>query len=680
MARPQYITQYQKDAYCNVTTDGVPIFTTCYDYGGACIYGVYQPNEEEWERYVYRTMAVDNVMKSFYNHTGNVVMVYYVTMRAVLCKIYPYIPDLAVAMGPHSPLLGIPPVVESDRTHNPNGDAFFSSLYLDLTGAGWMVTAAQPIYRVTNQSVPEMVVCADVLVKVLVDKYLTGKMIPFDGSYGILASTSGQLIAVPKQGIHDLGLESMITVQGSDEYNFDTQNINLCNVSNAKELCKVIRCNNSGVNSHAHIGESVKVLTWSYITSTKWMLFIIVERTTVYHSVNRLVDNLTIGAVLVAVIIVAVIILLSILFFWQSRSMSKKIGTPLNVFSKMLENIGTGSYVQEPPHFSVDELNRTAQTLSAVGKQLGTNVEKLKALNDAYSRFIPSAFIETLGKQDVVSVKLGDCSQCEMTILFADIRGFTQISEQMSPTELFNYLNTYMQYVGPVVTKNGGFIDKYIGDGVMSLFPNCAADAIRCSTDILVAVQSFNETIRDSRHRMQVGIGIHTGPGYPFPHHSLTFCLVILGTIGFENRMDATVIADSVNVASRLEGLTKQFKVPIIVSDFTLRQVNLSDIGVESQYLGHVCLKGKKIPLPVHALWSCSDPVVFTDNHLVEALRQFESGHFQDCLDMLRKIDRSTSAECVDALSTVYEEQCVQYMKLGCPLHVGSTPLLMDVK
>jgi len=109
-------------------------------------------------------------------------------------------------------------------------------------------------------------------------------------------------------------------------------------------------------------------------------------------------------------------------------------------------------------------------------------------LKQAYNRFVPQQFFRLLGKEDVTKVKLGDHIERTLTILFSDIRNFTSLSESMSPQQNFDFINSYLSQMEPVISQNGGMIDKYIGDAIMVLFPSEADDAVNGSLAIALRV------------------------------------------------------------------------------------------------------------------------------------------------------------------------------------------------
>ncbi|BDA77558.1 hypothetical protein LPTSP3_g04880 [Leptospira kobayashii] len=205
---------------------------------------------------------------------------------------------------------------------------------------------------------------------------------------------------------------------------------------------------------------------------------------------------------------------------------------------------------------------------------------KLSSLNTSYSRFVPKEFLNFLGKTDIRDIALGQQVQKKMTILFADIRSFTEFSEQLTPKENFDFLNSYLQRVGPIIRHNGGFIDKFIGDAIMALFPDDANHAIRAAVQMQSEIRLYNIHRANYNYRpVQVGIGIHTGT-------------LILGILGEHERMEGTVISDAVNLASRIEGVTKMFGANIVISADTFIEAS-DDLGYDYRLLDRVNIKGK---------------------------------------------------------------------------------------
>lgn len=171
------------------------------------------------------------------------------------------------------------------------------------------------------------------------------------------------------------------------------------------------------------------------------------------------------------------------------------------------------------------------------------------------------------------------------TILFSDIRNFTGMSENQSPQEVVDFLNTYLNDMIEIIFRYEGVLDKIVGDGIMAIFgapfynQNAPRNAVRTAIDMNRKLEDFNAIRKiQGLDPIQIGIGIHTGE-------------VVMGNVGSLRRMEFTAIGDAVNTASRLENYTKEAKAEIIISENTLEHL---DDTFETQILGDVWLKGKK--------------------------------------------------------------------------------------
>jgi class 3 adenylate cyclase/CheY-like chemotaxis protein len=195
-------------------------------------------------------------------------------------------------------------------------------------------------------------------------------------------------------------------------------------------------------------------------------------------------------------------------------------------------------------------------------------------------RFIPREFLDMLERKSLADVKLGDHMQKEMTVFFSDIRDFTQLSERLTPQENFSFLTSYLRNVTPIIRARGGFVDKYLGDGVMALFPGLANDAVQAAVDLGQQIARYNHGRRMAGYAaIKIGTGLHRGT-------------LMLGTIGAEDQMQTTVIADAVNLASRIEGMTKTFGVNLLLSGSVVENLP-GDHKFRLRPLGAVRAKGK---------------------------------------------------------------------------------------
>ena len=208
-------------------------------------------------------------------------------------------------------------------------------------------------------------------------------------------------------------------------------------------------------------------------------------------------------------------------------------------------------------------------------------------LTQAYQRFVPPQLLSNLNKDSILDVRLGDQVNVEMSIMFSDIRSFTLISERLSPEENFSFVNAYLSRMGPIIRNHRGYIDKFMGDGLMALFPNHPGDAIMSAVTMQQELHAYNEMARETgQHEINIGIGLNTGN-------------MMLGTLGEANRMEGSVISDAVNLASRLEGLTKIYGTSILVSEVT-HEASAGEFV--SRRVDLVAVKGKEKPVGIYEI------------------------------------------------------------------------------
>lgn len=282
--------------------------------------------------------------------------------------------------------------------------------------------------------------------------------------------------------------------------------------------------------------------------------------------------------------------------------------------------------------------------------------ERLDRTSKAYYRFVPRELLRLIGKEDIVAVELGDQSERAMTILFADMRGFTAISERMSPDENFQFINQYLGRVGPIMREHRGFIDKYMGDGFMALFPDKPEDALLAAVAMRRSLADLNAgRERRGEPAIRIGIGLHLGT-------------LMLGTVGEPQRMDGTVIADAVNTASRLESLTKRFVVTTIISAQTLKAMAQWNV-FNLRTLGRIRVKGKVEPLTVYEVFDGDSEAVVeakraTLNQFEVGVNLFQSGRFSEAAEQFRRV---AAASPGDSTAAHYAERAARYAQDGPP-------------
>ncbi|MDV3347386.1 adenylate/guanylate cyclase domain-containing response regulator [Leptolyngbyaceae cyanobacterium CCMR0082] len=241
-----------------------------------------------------------------------------------------------------------------------------------------------------------------------------------------------------------------------------------------------------------------------------------------------------------------------------------------------------------------DELGNLAQVFSETVQSVKHHEQQLidanKHLSDlleAYSRFVPEEYLIFLKQDSIINIQLGDHVSKEMAVMFSDIRSFTTLSEHMTPQENFNFINAYLRRVSPEIRNHNGFIVKYLGDGMMAVFPESVDDALQAGIAKAKRVTEYNQHRLSAGYQpLEVGIGIHVGH-------------MMVGMVGEANRMQGDAFSDNVNLTARLEGLTKYYGASLLISEEVLGQLSQPE-QYTFRLLDRVIVKGRQEPITIY--------------------------------------------------------------------------------
>jgi class 3 adenylate cyclase/HAMP domain-containing protein len=303
-----------------------------------------------------------------------------------------------------------------------------------------------------------------------------------------------------------------------------------------------------------------------------------------------------------------------------------------------------------------DEVGRLGHSFNAMAGTIQGYSLQLESLLSAYGRFVPREFLTLLNKGSILDVKLGDQTQREMTVLFSDIRNFTMLSEAMTPLENFNFLNSYLRRMGPKIRANGGFIDKYIGDAIMGLFPGKPDDALRAAVAMHAEMAEYNMHRRNSGYLpISIGIGVNTGR-------------LMLGTLGEQERMDGSVISDAVNLSSRLEGLTRMYGITILTTGETVRK--LSGQGeFHFRFIDRVRVKGRRETVLLFEVLDGNSAEqrarkLGYRSEFARALKHYFGRRFSEALEIVTRLRKGNPE---DEVLGIYEKRSRLLAELGAP-------------
>ena len=242
------------------------------------------------------------------------------------------------------------------------------------------------------------------------------------------------------------------------------------------------------------------------------------------------------------------------------------------------------------------------------------DISHLKAMNEASNRFVPQEYLGFLEKESIINIALGDYVTGEMTVMFSDLRGFTTVSETMTPQENFDFINAYLGRVSPAIRQYHGFIIKYLGDGIHAIFPRSADDGVQAGIDKLEQVNAYNE-YRQSKDRLPIAIGIGVNTGY-----------MMVGMVGEKHRVQGDAFSDDVNLTARLEGLTKFYGISFIISQATYDRL-ADPTRYNIRYLDKVQVKGRTNALDLYEVYDADLPKM-------KKLKQDTQAEYEAALDL----------------------------------------------
>jgi len=304
--------------------------------------------------------------------------------------------------------------------------------------------------------------------------------------------------------------------------------------------------------------------------------------------------------------------------------------------------------------FSEDRI----EVIKLLAAQVSISIENAKLYQDqrrlieAQRRFVPSQFLESLHHHDIARVEPGEHVATTMSMMFADLRDFTSLAERLDPRTVIELLNRYFVSMEPQISQAGGFIDSFSGDEIMALFGASADHSVRAGIGLSRALEEFNRrSAALGQPELKIGIGVNTGP-------------VVLGIVGGRNRIQCSVIGDTVNLASRIEQLTKVYRARFLIGEHTFR--SLTEPGAFAiRMVDRVAVKGKNDAIEVYEVIDAEPPErraakLATYPLLGSAMRMYADREFPAARAMFEDVLRQDPD---DAVPLLFAGRCAHYLQ-----------------
>ena len=289
-----------------------------------------------------------------------------------------------------------------------------------------------------------------------------------------------------------------------------------------------------------------------------------------------------------------------------------------------------------------NELGQLARSFTGMATSMIESIQAKDQIIHAAARFVPTQYLDLLEKNSIVDIRLGDHVNAEMAVLFSDVRGFTTLSERMTPQQNFDFVNEYLKLVSPIIQRHDGFIVKFLGDGMMAIFPYGTDSAVLAGIEQQQAVQQFNaEMEKLGKPPIQAGIGVHTGH-------------MMVGIVGEELRMQGDAFSDTVNLTARVEGLNKYFGTSMIITTETLLRLQ-TPIPYQMRFLGNVEVKGRSQPIGLYEIIDGQSPQgvalrLSTRDDFERGLKAYQAGRFSQAREYFSAVLRAAPDDQAAAL------------------------------
>ena len=354
------------------------------------------------------------------------------------------------------------------------------------------------------------------------------------------------------------------------------------------------------------------------------------------------------------------------MLFGLMRAVARRTpGSPLILISAVMFAVGIGMDIwvaQSPGTVSSDfstlafiglmlaesvrlalNYTRSFQVIELLGQELRLTNADLEATNQAILRFVPQEFLEVIGRRSIREVFLGDHSRQDVEVLFLDIRGFTPLIESMPPEEGFAFLNAFLSGLVPEIKKHGGFVNHFLGDAILAIFHDGADEAVAGALALQAALARLN---RDRDQPIEVGLGIHSGP-------------LMMGVIGSEDRLDSNVVGDTVNLASRLEGMTRIYSSGLLLSGATVSRLAHPE-ALRLRELDCVRAKGRQEPVHIFEVMTSLSPeraeqVEATRSEFLKGRTLYREGRFAEAAEVFAS---AAVLAPLDPAAHMYERRC----------------------
>lgn len=519
--------------------------------------------------------------------------------------------------------------------------------FLLLMGSSSYFSASRGIGRITEEllsfKVSEVKKYADSQWIQLLNEGFSERPEMVEAAKASVAQFARSIIRTETENIFFISAAGEIVMSTSELELLDGESENIISIFKDEDRHSIVNFEAGGVRRVAH----------GFLFAPFDGYYIITET---YDTFYQDIEQITLQIIIFSI---ASCVVSAVLLYLLSSTLTRPLD---KVVSTMKHIIVSGDLNTRVPVEYDDETGQLAQTFNLMSEGLASAQKQIKTfalkavlaqkneakIRNIFQKYVPQDLIDQFFERPEAMLQ---GNNRKLVVLFSDIRSFTTISEKMEPDELVQSLNDYFSVMVDLILDHNGIVDKYIGDAIMAFYgaPIAREDdpiqSVRSSLAMIKSLDKFNkDQISKGRPEFHIGIGVNYG-------------VVTVGNIGTEKKMDYTVIGDTVNLASRLEGLTKNYKQQLVISEFLYEEIK-NDFP--TKFLDVVAVKGKKEGVKIYTvaeeLTDNEKKIWQMHNKVMDLyLRQ----RFTDALRIIKQIH---DIDPNDFNSLEMKERCIDYM------------------
>ncbi|GEM_PF-364690 len=361
------------------------------------------------------------------------------------------------------------------------------------------------------------------------------------------------------------------------------------------------------------------------------------------QSQERILSNVLKMIALIGVVLLIVISLMSVYMLSSIRKLRRNVNL-----------IASGEWDVEVQIRTRDEVAELGERFNMMARSIRRYIEEVTKLSNSYFRFVPQQFLKVLGKTNMTQIQLGEQATRHMTIMVCQMRRFDEFSGKLTTEENFKFINSFLKVFGPIIRKFGGFTSRYLGPGMLTMFPNDSGAAMKAAIAMRSQLETYNAGRAKAKFKpIDLGIAVHSGD-------------VMIGIIGEEQRMEGSVVSNHVQLTHELEKASGKLGVAILLTDNTIRTAKK---GVPGQYrkLGAIQLDEEQRALELYDLYEADPPHVRKLKHetrqrFEEAVELFREGRFHDARERFVDVVKKNRH---DLAAKLYFFACDRYYREG---------------